>query len=45
MSCQDKITHEGDKGKDKVTDAQIAAYYNKNKSRFARPRSATCASC
>ena len=25
------------KGKDKVTDAQIADYYNKNKSRFAQP--------
>jgi foldase protein PrsA len=25
------------KGKDKVTDAQIAAYYNKNKQRFAQP--------
>ena len=25
------------KGKDKVTDAQIAAYYNKNKARFAQP--------
>jgi len=25
------------KGKDKVTDAQISAYYNKNKQRFAQP--------
>jgi foldase protein PrsA len=25
------------KGKDKVTDAQVAAYYNKNKARFAQP--------
>ena len=25
------------KGKDKVTDAQIAAFYNKNKARFAQP--------
>jgi foldase protein PrsA len=25
------------KGKDKVTDAQVAAYYNKNKQRFAQP--------
>ena len=25
------------KGKDKVTDAQITAYYNKNKQRFAQP--------
>ena len=30
---RDKVT----KGKDKVTDAQIAAYYNKNKARFAQP--------
>src|SRR3954453_21857544 len=30
---RDKVT----KGKDKVTDAQIAAYYNKNKQRFAQP--------
>ena len=34
---QDKITAKVTKGKDKVTDAQIAAYYNKNKSRFASP--------
>jgi foldase protein PrsA len=27
------------KGKDKVSEAQIAAYYNKNKSRFATPES------
>jgi foldase protein PrsA len=25
------------KGKDKVTDAQVASYYNKNKARFAQP--------
>jgi foldase protein PrsA len=30
---RDKVT----KGKDKVTDAQIAAFYNKNKARFAQP--------
>src|SRR3954467_11574227 len=30
---RDKVT----KGKDKVTDAQIAAFYNKNKQRFAQP--------
>ena len=30
---REKIT----KGKDKVTDAQIKAYYNKNKKRFAQP--------
>ena len=30
---RDKVT----KGKDKVTDAQIAALYNKNKARFAQP--------
>jgi foldase protein PrsA len=30
---RDKIT----KGKDKVSNAQIAAYYNKNKARFAQP--------
>jgi foldase protein PrsA len=30
---RDKVT----KGKDKVSDAQIAAYYNKNKARFAQP--------
>jgi foldase protein PrsA len=30
---RDKIV----KGKDKVSDAQIAAYYNKNKQRFAQP--------
>ena len=30
---RDKVT----KGKDKVSNAQIAAYYNKNKARFAQP--------
>jgi foldase protein PrsA len=34
---QDKITQKVTKGKDTVTDAQIEAYYNKNKSRFASP--------
>jgi parvulin-like peptidyl-prolyl isomerase len=32
---QDKITAKVTKGKDKVTDAQIAAYYNSHKSQFA----------
>jgi foldase protein PrsA len=34
---QQKLTQKVTKGKDKVTDAQIAAYYNKNKQRFATP--------
>jgi foldase protein PrsA len=34
---QNKITQKVTKGKDKVTDAQIEAYYNKNKSRFSSP--------
>jgi foldase protein PrsA len=34
---EQKITQKITKGTDKVTDAQIAAYYNKNKSRFATP--------
>jgi parvulin-like peptidyl-prolyl isomerase len=34
---QNQITTKVTKGKDKVTDAQIAAYYNKNKSRFSSP--------
>ena len=34
---QDKITQKITKGKGNVTDAQIADYYNKNKSRFATP--------
>ena len=34
---QNQITAKVTKGKDKVTDAQIAAYYNKNKSRFSSP--------
>jgi foldase protein PrsA len=33
----DKIRKKVTKGKDKVTDAQIASYYNKNKSRFSSP--------
>jgi foldase protein PrsA len=34
---EQKITQKVTKGKDKVTDAQIQAYYNKNESRFATP--------
>ena len=34
---QNQITAKVTKGKDKVTDAQIEAYYNKNKSRFSTP--------
>jgi parvulin-like peptidyl-prolyl isomerase len=34
---EQKITQKVTKGKDKVTDAQISAYYDKNKSRFATP--------
>jgi foldase protein PrsA len=34
---QNQITTKVTKGKDKVTDAQITAYYNKNKSRFSSP--------
>jgi foldase protein PrsA len=34
---EQKISQKVTKGKDKVTDAQVAAYYNKNKSRFATP--------
>jgi parvulin-like peptidyl-prolyl isomerase len=34
---QNQITTKVTKGKDKVTDAQIAAYYNKNRSRFSSP--------
>ena len=34
---QQKITAKVTKGKDQVSDAQITAYYNKNKSRFAQP--------
>jgi len=33
----DKIREKVTKGKDKVTDAEIAKYYNDNKSRFAQP--------
>ncbi len=33
----DKLREKITKGKDKVTDAQITAYYNKNKKRFAQP--------
>lgn len=34
---EQKITQKVTKGKDKVTDAQIQAYYDKNKQRFATP--------
>jgi foldase protein PrsA len=34
---QQKITEKVTKGKDKVTDQQVADYYNKNKQRFAQP--------
>ena len=34
---QKKITDKVTKGKDQVSDAQIADYYNKNKQRFAQP--------
>jgi foldase protein PrsA len=37
QQLQNKITAKITKGKDNVTDAQIEAYYNKNKSRFASP--------
>jgi foldase protein PrsA len=37
QELQNKITAKVTKGKDTVTDAQIAAYYNKNKSRFSSP--------
>jgi foldase protein PrsA len=37
QQLQNKITQKITKGKDTVTDAQIEAYYNKNKSRFASP--------
>ena len=37
QQLQNKITQKITKGKDKVTDAQIEAYYNKNKSRFSSP--------
>jgi foldase protein PrsA len=36
-SLSNKIREKVTKGKDKVTDAQIEAYYNKNKARFAKP--------
>ena len=34
---EQKLTQKVTKGKDKVTDAQIAQYYEKNKSKFATP--------
>ena len=36
-ALSNKIREKVTKGKDKVTDAQIEAYYNKNKERFAQP--------
>ena len=36
-SLSNKLRDSVIKGKDKVTDAQIAEYYNKNKTRFAQP--------
>src|SRR3954465_10866350 len=36
-TLSNKLRQKVTKGKDKVTDAQIAAYYNKNKARFAQP--------
>src|SRR4051794_1685845 len=37
QTLSDKLRTQVTKGKDKVTDAQIQAYYDKNKSRFAQP--------
>jgi foldase protein PrsA len=37
QALSDKLRTKVTKGKDTVTDAQIASYYNKNKSRFAQP--------
>src|SRR5215211_4166008 len=36
-TLSNKIREKVTKGKDKVTDAQVAEYYNKNKQRFAQP--------
>src|SRR3954454_2371513 len=36
-TLSNKLREKVTKGKDKVTDPQIAAYYNKNKARFAQP--------
>jgi foldase protein PrsA len=36
-ALSNKIREKVTKGKDKVTDAQVAEYYNKNKQRFAQP--------
>jgi foldase protein PrsA len=36
-TLSNKLREKVTKGKDKVTDAQIATYYNKNKQRFAQP--------
>ena len=37
QALSDKLRTKVTKGKDTVTDAQVSAYYNKNKSRFAQP--------
>jgi foldase protein PrsA len=37
QALSDKLRTKVTKGKDTVTDAQISAYYNKNKARFAQP--------
>src|SRR3954463_11207809 len=36
-TLSNKLREKVTKGKDKVTDQQVAAYYNKNKQRFAQP--------
>jgi len=36
-TLSNKLREKVTKGKDKVTDAEVAAYYNKNKQRFAQP--------
>jgi len=36
-TLSNKIREKVTKGKDKVSDAQVTAYYNKNKARFAQP--------
>src|SRR3954470_24308098 len=37
QALSDKLRTKVTKGKDTVTDAQVASYYNKNKARFAQP--------
>jgi foldase protein PrsA len=37
QALSDKLRTKVTKGKDTVTDAQVSAYYNKNKARFAQP--------